>query len=346
MKVQSQGPAAQDRVPEPATQNAAPPSSPYKDALYTVGKVGQTVGWGLFTCFSFVARKAWYLVLSYLPKKQVEVKPISIADLLNIGKLEEHFESDPFSVIMKIVNLINNDPKNAETILANFAQHCKDNPKDYSPYGGGVKQQLDKRKSWILKVNDVVTKCLLTPRQREIEKKVEEGDLTSNEGYVIGYDDKTWVVQKNRFNESEIQFRQDYKEAQLRKEKFSALWQTLLLQLDADFSDLSLGSHSPTNNPFQEESVTFGGFIERLLFNTDGSKHNLRKLTNLQTKGTFDHWANYSKVLLNFILTEKDISPNILELCRKVKLILENDEKRATLHGIVSRVVAIFRPKG
>lgn len=331
MKVESRGPVAQDPVPAPAPQKVAPPSSPYKDALYTVGK---TVGWGIFSCFRFCVRETYSYIITYIPRYYVPI-------LLN------KFESDPFSLITEVLDLINRNPSKANRILTFLAQHCQDNLVKYSPYDGGPEKQLENRKKWILKVNDdVVTKCILTPRQREIEKKLEDYNFEGVEGSVVSFSMEVWNARKNQFKPEIIQFGNDFQEAQARKGKFSALWQTLLLQLTRDFKDLSLESHSPIINPIPNELVTFGNFIERLLFNTDGSEQNLRKLTNLLEKGKFDHWANYSNDLLTFILSEKDISPNIHELCSKLNMILENDKMRATLHQIVSRVIAIFRPNG
>lgn len=355
MRVENRSPVGQVPVSEPPPQMNATPPSPYRDALVSFGK---RAGWAILSRFYSALRRGIYFGLSFLPKKQVDIKSISEADLLDIDKFLNRFETDPFSVIMNIVILLNNDPKAAEEILVKLAHHCQDNLQVYSAYGGGIKQQLEKRKDWILKVNELVTKCLLTPRQREIVRKNEDITFTDAEGVVMNYPEKDWrdlnswwrVIQfwrEPEFTLEVMQFRTDYREGKARMEQFNQLWETVLFQLEGsgNFNDLALNDISTDNNPFREKSVTFGGFIERLLLVTDGEESTL-KLSNLKDKKNFAYCATYSLELITFILTDKTIPPlpPLIMLCEKMKAILENDEKRAAFHLIVSRVVAIFRP--
>lgn len=336
MRVEPSGQVNHD--PAPQTPNGAA-SSPYRDALYSVGK---TVGWGLFSCFSFVLRRAFFFIASYFPKSGVERAPISVSDLLVIPKLRELFEKDPFSVLLKILDLLNDDPTKAEKILVNLAHDCKEKPGEYSPYVKDVKKQYQQRRDWILKVDEVVKSCILSPKQQEIEEKALMGTFETDESYAVRRPEES-------FTEKARQFQKEYQVAQESKKKYSDLWTVLLAQFESDdmFNDLALGNNSPTVSAFSTEmaTLTLGSFIERLLFKTDGSKYNDRKLTNLKQEKTFEYWANYMARILKFVLSEK-VSPRIHLLSKQLLSVLENKGKRERFHQILCRVIDVFHPPG
>ncbi|MBS0628739.1 MAG: hypothetical protein JSS30_00770 [Verrucomicrobia bacterium] len=329
------------------TQSGSPPSAPSTvNVLVSAGKtVTWTFGWGVWKCASFFFRSSWWLIVRVFAKRPPEVAPVDLTDLSTPQKFHKVFSESPFSVIKMLLDLIHDHPTTAEKVLGMVAADYEKNREKYTPYQGNEKQCYGYRKKWIMDVDEIVTLCILTQKQGEIDKKVLMWDMEGDESAAISAKDDEYNPSK--YTEKAREFRRQYKEIEACKKEFAELWATLFSQLsfDDDLSYLDLDSDDTIVTPIPKEGKTFGVFLERLIYKMDNSGLTLYKLTNFKNQKTFDRWAKYTAEKLKF-LHDHTQNAQLKLFCNRLLSILEDQEKRTTLFNITGRVIGVLRPPG
>lgn len=337
-------PVAFQTPPRPVIVIAPP--SPYKDALYSVGK---TVGWGILTCFQLMLWQAFRLAVSLVKKQKEEPKAetssIPIGNLYIIPKFKALLAKDPYTLFMMLLDLFDKDPGKVEEILTNIGGNYHKNLSAFSPYVKDAAQQKAKRKELVDAFQGIIEKCILTPEEQAIREKVSNGDF--DEIADAKTSNSVWAADKQEKVEEEIDLMQKAAELQKQLDAFNKFWAEKVLKnftKDPHFDDLALKSKSEAIKAFaNEKDISLASFIELHLFRMDGSPHNPRKLGNLAKQKNLEEWAEVSLLILT-IFRSGDISPRIHQLCDRLLLILSVPEKRTRLFDIVSNIVRIFRP--
>ncbi len=330
-------------TPTPNTSAAPPPRQRTNvDVLISVGKTG---GWVLWVFTSFIVRKSFSLLASLIWRKEAVAASADLSAFVTEDNFRKTFEEAPFSVIMKIIDSIHDDPITAGKLVDMIAKDCKANPKIYSPYRGNPGECYKLRKTWIGEVDYIFIQCLLSPNLFSIESKASMGETDDAEGCVMRIlDDGEWKKVEHTYPEKVREFRKLYKEVHNCKTQFNDLWVRLLSQLDVDLPHLDLMKDETYVNPIPKEGKTIGLFLERLLFKMGTSEFSNNKLTNLLVRDTFDSWADYTAEILRFVLREKSTA-QINLFCSRLLAILDDKQKRTTLFNLSTTVIRVFHPE-
>lgn len=326
-----QTPSSKTEQPAPAPCQVTIPT--YSNALYTIGSYA---GWGLWKCTSFVISKSFQLVWRCIFKTQPHVSSVGLENFVEVKKIHKTFKKDPYSVIMKILDYLERDPPtDAQKILCMLAEDCHRNRGTYIQ-----NENMKERKEWITKIDAIVTSCILSPKQREVYNKVLKGKASNAEFAALN--EKNWEKNHLKYSEEAQEFRRIYEEAKDCKEEFAALWAVLAVGLTEEFPYLQLDEENQLVNPVGNEGLTFGVFLERLLYHMDESERSSYKLVNLKDREFFDSLADYVIEKLQFVKSEK-IPASIDTFCNQFIRILQS--KRDKLFEITCAVIRILRPE-
>lgn len=333
-----------------------------KDTIVTYGP---PIGWGIVSCVSFFFRKGISLI-SYFFQSKVAIPAYTREQLEDPTTLTQLFKADPYSVTLKILDLIENHPDQAQEVLVSIARFAKNKPEGYSPHT--VKNDARRltllRRNWICSVDELVLKMLLPPDQLAIEEKVLLVEYNEQEASCINCTAEEWKGLETSYQgqakllrergeldqaflyEYALKFRIKYQRVlQIKKTFADDFWIILLekINIDGEFNDLSVGSNSPTINPLPEEKVTLGNFMERLLFYRRGVAHNLCE------RETFDRWADCLRGLLGEVSGRGYFMAEISRikiLITKLEGIINDPKKCENLFKIVSEVGKLYKPSG
>jgi len=317
---------------QPILKNPSLGENSFEDTLYSLTT---TVGWGLWEATSFIIRRSFNFIYSLIFKEEAEIKPILLTDLDSPKKFKEKFESDPFSVIIKLIDSIHEYPTEIEKIMKMIASDLKLNYK--------YPMEMEKRKALILSIDEIVMQCILSPKQRIIDEQVLMHTMDGDEANAISVNDADWPDIQSKYSQKAQDFRSEYKKIENCKREFAVLWETLFIQLNEDLPYLDLFSDLKILNPIYKDNKTPGLFLERLLYKMDESPNTLYKLTNFLKRSFFDGWADYTIARLDFTASEK-ASPQLKLFCKRLRILLADKEKRDQLFNVTTEVIKIFRP--